>query len=281
MGIWNLRKIISAFEELKIAEAREAENLSGWVWEEIMEFSPGAELNLTQDQEKRITNILFRISTGEPIQYIAGHAWFYGMKLKVTPDVLIPRPETEELVAWIIEDIKSSPQREIRILDIGTGSGCIPIALKMHLKDSASVFGIDVSQPALDIARYNVQAYKLDIKLSQQDFLTDGIFELGLFDVIVSNPPYVSRDFDEAGSINQLRFEPSLALYPSGGDPDVFYKKIANTCKSYLVPGGSCYLEMNEFRADQIQNYFRNGEWKRHEIREDLQGAERMLKVKS
>ncbi len=281
MGIWNLRKIISAIEEQKIAEAREVESLAGWVWEEIMEFKPGSELNLSTDQEEKIATVLDRISAGEPVQYIAGHTWFYGIKLKVTPDVLIPRPETEELVDWILEDIKRVPRRDIRILDIGTGSGCIPIALKMQLNDSASVFGIDVSKPALDIARYNILSYNLDIKLDQKDFLTDGLSELGLFDIIVSNPPYVTVDFEEAAKINQIRFEPSIALYAPGDDADIFYKKIANYCKRYLVEGGLCYLEMNEFRANQIQSYFRSSQWTESAIRKDLQGAERMLKVKS
>lgn len=277
MGIWNLRKVIDVLLDLKIAEVREAENLAGWVWEEIMEFSPNAELNLTQDQERKIDVICRRISTGEPIQYIAGHAWFYGIKLMVTPDVLIPRPETEELVAWIIEDLKNVEKREIRILDIGTGSGCIPIALKMNLKDRAFVFAIDVSCPALDIATVNARSFNLEIEFSQKDFLTEDLRDLGFFDVIVSNPPYVTREFDQNEKINQLRFEPSLAIYPPGDDPDVFYKKIATSCKKYLVPGGSCYLEMNEFRANQIEGYF--GKWSRVLIRKDLQGAKRMLKV--
>ncbi|MEP6792699.1 MAG: peptide chain release factor N(5)-glutamine methyltransferase [Saprospiraceae bacterium] len=281
MGIWNLRKIVSVLEELKIAEAREAENLAGWVWEEIMGFSPLAELNLTHGEEEKITGVFDRISAGEPVQYIAGHTWFYGIKLKVTPDVLIPRPETEELVAWVIEDLKNVEKKEIRILDIGTGSGCIPIVLKMNLKDRASVFAIDISGPALDIASVNARSFKLEIKFSQKDFLTEDIRDLGLFDVIVSNPPYVSRDFDQNEKINQLRFEPSLAIYPPGDDPNVFYEKIANSCKKYLVPGGSCYLEMNEYRANQIEGYFGNGQWKDIMIRKDLQGAERMLKVRS
>ncbi len=281
MGIWNLRKMISVLKELKIAESRETENLAGWVWEEIMGFSTNTELSLTQDQEKKIEVICRRISTGEPVQYIAGHAWFYGMKLKVTSDVLIPRPETEELVAWILEDLKNVEKKEIRILDIGTGSGCIPIALKKHLKDRASVFAIDISGPALDIASSNASSLSLDIKFSRKDFLTEDLRDLGLFDVIVSNPPYISRDFEQNEKVNQLRFEPSMALYPTGDDPDIFYKKIANSCKKYLIPGGSCYLEMNEFSAYQIEGYFKNGQWSDILIRRDLQGAERMLKVLS
>ncbi|MFZ1676632.1 MAG: peptide chain release factor N(5)-glutamine methyltransferase [Saprospiraceae bacterium] len=280
MGIWNLRKVVFALEELKIALAREAENLAGWVWEEIMEFSPNAELNLTQDQENKIATILQRILAGEPVQYIAGHAWFYGIKLKVTPDVLIPRPETEELVDWIIKDLKNVEKKEIRILDIGTGSGCIPIALKKHLKDKVAVFAIDISGPALDVALLNARSFNVEIKFSQMDFLTEDPRDLGLFDVIVSNPPYVHHDYAASEKINQLRFEPSLALYPSGEDPDIFYKKIANSCNEYLVSGGACYLEINEFRVPQIQNYFENGKWEDISIRKDLQHTNRMLKAR-
>ncbi len=279
MGIWNLKKIVSALQELKIAESREAENLGGWVWEEIMQFSPGTELNLDDDQEKRITDILLRISTGEPVQYIAGHAWFYGLKLKVTPDVLIPRPETEELVAWVIEDLKSVEKKEFRILDIGTGSGCIPIALKMQLKDRASVFAVDISGAALDIASSNAQLFNVDIKFSQKDFLTEDLRDLGLFDVIVSNPPYIQIDYAESEKINVLRFEPQLALYPPGDDPDIFYKKIAETCHEYLLPGGACYVELNEFRVTGIQNYFENWKWDNIQVRKDLQNTNRMLRA--
>lgn len=281
MAIWNLKKVTDVLLELKISEVREAENLAGWVWEEVMEFSSGADKNLTLVQEEKIQNVIQRILTGEPVQYIAGHAWFYGLKLKVTPDVLIPRPETEELVAWILEDLKRVEKKVIRILDIGTGSGCIPIALKQHLKERAFVFAVDVSEPALDIAAYNAEALGLEIAFSKTDFLEDDLGDLGLFDVIVSNPPYISRDFDPKEKINQLRFEPSIALYPSGDDPDIFYKKMAKTCKKYLVPGGSCYLEMNEFSANKVKGYFENGQWSAVLIRKDLQDAERMLKVKS
>ncbi|MEO6130566.1 MAG: peptide chain release factor N(5)-glutamine methyltransferase, partial [Saprospiraceae bacterium] len=129
MGIWNLKKVALAIHELGITDTREGENLAGWIWEEIMVLPISAEIDLSNSQEEKIVEIIYRLSTGEPIQYIAGHAWFYGIKLKVTPDVLIPRPETEELVAWILEDLKNTGHDKIRILDIGTGSGCIAIAL--------------------------------------------------------------------------------------------------------------------------------------------------------
>ena len=130
MGIWNLNKLANTLSELRIAEGRELHNLSIWIWEETMGYSTTLDINLTPEEEKKLHDSIHRIAAGEPVQYIAGHAWFYGMKLKVTPDVLIPRPETEELVDWILKEIKKGPGNSIRILDIGTGSGCIAIALK-------------------------------------------------------------------------------------------------------------------------------------------------------
>ncbi|HZV68301.1 MAG TPA: peptide chain release factor N(5)-glutamine methyltransferase [Saprospiraceae bacterium] len=281
MGIWNLKKVAGAISDLDISDGREAENLAGWVWEEIMGFSSADEINTTPDQEEKITSSIKRIAAGEPVQYIAGHAWFYGMRLNVTPDVLIPRPETEELVAWIIEDVKNIPSKDIRILDIGTGSGCISIALKKLLKNKTDIVAIDISKPALEVASGNAHLYGLDINFIQRDFLNDELQGLGLFDVIVSNPPYISNEYKESSVSKQLQFEPEIALYPRGDDPVIFYKKIASACRELLAPGGAIYLEMNEFRAEEIRDCFQKGEWAEIRIRKDLQGAERMLRVRS
>ena len=280
MGIWNLKKVADAIHDLDISDAREAGNLAGWVWEEVMGFSSEYEINLRPVQEEKIVSSIGRIAAGEPVQYIAGHAWFYGMKLNVTPDVLIPRPETEELVAWIIKDVKKNPSLNIRILDIGTGSGCIPIALKKHIKKRTEVVAIDISKPALEIAAGNAQSFGLDIHFIQKNFLKDDLHDLGLFDVIVSNPPYISKEFRNDVNSKQLQFEPEIALYPEGNDPLIFYKKIATTCRELLTPDGAVYLEMNEFGVDEILECFRKEHWSDILTRKDLQGAERMLRIK-
>jgi len=269
MGLWNLKKVASTLDGLRIAEGREVENLAGWIWEEIMGLSKLAEANLGATEEERIFNAIDRLAAGEPVQYIAGHAWFYGIKLKVTPEVLIPRPETEELVHWILSDIKNSRGKEIRILDIGTGSGCIAIALKKHLKNPASILAADISVHALEVARENALLTGVDINFIQQDFLKEGLHDLGMFDIIVSNPPYISLPLAGEEITNRLSYEPALALYPMGEDPDIFYKRIAASGMVSLFPGAACFIEMNEFRADQIQSYFRDLGWSYIETRKD------------
>ncbi len=281
MGLWNLRKVATILDELCIAEGREVENLAEWIWKETMGLSTLIETNLSKKEEEILFNAIHRLAAGEPVQYIAGHSWFYGIKLKVTPDVLIPRPETEELVQWILTDLKNSPGKEVRILDIGTGSGCIAIALKKHLNNRATIIATDISFLALEVASENSLLCGGDIKFIQQDYLKEELHDLGLFDIIVSNPPYISKSLVGEEIPILLRYEPSLALYPGGEDPDIFYKRIAASGMGSLFPGAACYMEMNEFRADQIQSYFRDRGWSDIEARKDLQGVVRMLKVKT
>ena len=279
MGIWNLKKVISLVSSVCGDGEREAENLSGWIWEEIMGFSKSVEREFTQQDEERLNHVIFRLTKGEPIQYIAGHAWFYGLKLTVTPDVLIPRPETEELVHWILSDFKNRPGNQIRILDIGTGSGCIAIALKKHLRDKVILVAMDISPQALEIAKENALRNEVEIQFVLQDFLEEGINDPQMFDVIVSNPPYVSRNLINEEIISRLEFEPEIALFPINDDPDIFYRKLASVGMQSLNPGGACYVEMNEYRAEQIESYFRKMDWQSIESRIDLQGAKRMLKA--
>ena len=278
MGIWDLRKIASMLKDRNIAEGRESDNLAGWLWEEMLGKRNDSGSNLSSWEETKLLITFDRLASGEPVQYITGHAWFYGIKLKVTPDVLIPRPETEELVEWILSDIKNSSKKQLRILDIGTGSGCIAIALKKHLKSEVELFAIDISENALEIAKENAMMSEVEIKLFRKDYLHDDLSDLDKFDIIVSNPPYISKSLAGESLVNQLKHEPSLALYPVGDDPDIFYRRIAEQGLLILVPGGTCYVEMNEFRADLIPSYFEQFGWVGVETRKDLQGAPRMLK---
>lgn len=279
MDIWNLNRVIRTIQDMNMTEDREAENLAGWLWEEVMGFSLAKEKVLTAFEEEKLKHSLQRLSSGEPVQYIAGHAWFYGLKLEVSPAVLIPRPETEELVSWVLDDVKWSSKKVIRILDIGTGSGCMAIALKHHLKDKASVFAIDISPTAIEVATSNAITLGLEIHFEERDFLREDLFDLRLFDVIVSNPPYVSADFQSVEKINALRFEPGLALYPVGEDQDIFYKRIAQTCKAFLAEGAACYMEINEFRAGQIGSYFQDMLWSNITFKKDMQGETRLMRA--
>jgi release factor glutamine methyltransferase len=279
MGIWNLKKVIDEMDRLGIEEGRERENVASWLWEEVMLFPSTKEKELTQNEEEKLRNAFQRLKEGEPVQYIAGHAWFYGMKLKVSPDVLIPRPETEELVQWVLEDIKKNSLNRIRILDIGTGSGCIPIAIKKQLADKVEMTAIDISEPALTIAIENARTNNAAIQFVNRNFLIEELHDLGNFDIIISNPPYISLQSNEAERSQLLRFEPASALYATGDDPDIFYKKIASAGKKYLLPAGKCYVEMNEFRTDQIRSCFQDEGWTFIEMRKDMQGVSRLLKA--
>lgn len=279
MDIWNVARIADRLEALDIAVDREAVSMARWIWTDILGHKQSADLPFDAAQEQILESVIQRLVNGEPIQYIAGHAWFYGLKFKVTPDVLIPRPETEELVEWIVADHRKSYAEEIRILDIGTGSGCIAITLARQLGHRANVTAMDISSKALEIALQNASANDVRVKTVQRDLLKKGLEGLGPFDIIVSNPPYVSRELAGQDIMYKLKYEPELALYPEGPDPDVFYKLICQQAGAVLRPGGHCYLELNEFRAHEIEGYFVRRGWENVEGRIDLQGMPRMLKA--
>jgi len=275
MAIWNISRVEVLLNEKNIAHDREAVSLAGWVWEECFEFERTEERLLDATAENKMASIIQRLQSGEPVQYIAGHTWFYGLKMRVTPEVLIPRPETEELVEWVFNENKNAAQ-QVRVLDIGTGSGCIAITLKHLLQDKVEVIAIDVSAEALRVARNNADSLSRQVEFRHHDILKSGFEGLGNFDVIVSNPPYVSPGFDQRLR-DSLKFEPSLALYPEGSDPNIFYKRIAAFGQSHLGEGGACFVELNEFNAEAIRGIFAREHWTGIEIRKDLQGADRML----
>jgi len=281
MGLWHLKKINSALEALKMVDGRERNHIASWLWEEVMGFTSKEEKNLSALQEEKLSDALSRLTHGEPVQYIAGHAWFYGLKLKVTPDVLIPRPETEELVHWLIEDLHTIRGPRIKILDVGTGSGCIAVALKKELGDRIEMTALDISASALKVAKENADLHHLDIQFIHFDFLEMNNAEAGRFDIIISNPPYISKKIIEQNLIDSLRHEPSLALYAPGDDPDIFYQHVSSKGRELLTPGGICYVEMNEFRFEVIQSFFIMHGWQQIETKKDLQGAMRLLKAKA
>lgn len=276
MDIRSVKDISHWIEQEGVATDREADSLARWVYEDILDLNSGEPLQ--KEHTEKIQETLQRLKRGEPIQYIAGHAWFFGYKLIVSPDVLIPRPETEELTAWLIEEIKRSDGHPYRVLDIGTGSGCIALTLKKKLVDRVDVEGLDISEKALDIARKNSIALDADVQFAKMDFLHMAA-EMKLFDFIISNPPYVDRaDIPEAMQL-ALRFEPEGALYPEGDDVDVFYRAIAHRGRGLLKDKGAVFLELNEFRAAEIEKLFRQAGWAEVEIRMDMQGAARMLRA--
>jgi release factor glutamine methyltransferase len=216
---------------------------------------------------------------GRPIQYILGKAWFYGMEFMVTKDVLIPRPETEELVRLIIEDSKNHAE-SFSILDIGTGSGCIAIALKKNLP-RCHLYALDISEAALKIAKQNADKHDCEIHFIQADILDKTIVEkLPACTVIVSNPPYVKKSENVLMNKNVLEHEPHLALFVPDENALVFYKAIAEAGKTKLKSGGIIYVEINESLGLETAILFQKEGYNDVELLQDMQGKDRMIRIK-
>jgi release factor glutamine methyltransferase len=232
--------------------------------------------SLSEKSESQIYNIIQELKRFKPLQYILGETEFYGLRFFVDSAVLIPRPETEELVEWVISDCKGKDN--LSIIDIGTGSGCIPIALAKNLP-KAQVFAIDISEDALDIARKNALENMVNIQFIQSDILKRSLSKDFNFDVIVSNPPYVISDQKVQMSANVLDYEPHIALFAPDQNPFVFYEAIAEIAQTHLKPDGTLYFEINEAlpyeTAESINKYGFNTE-----LKQDINGKYRMIKAK-
>ncbi|UYQ93993.1 peptide chain release factor N(5)-glutamine methyltransferase [Chitinophaga horti] len=209
-----------------------------------------------------------------PIQYIIGSSWFYGMELLVNQHVLIPRPETEELVEWILSE-NTNPQAHI--LDIGTGSGCIPIALQKQLPQ-AKVWGIDISEDALAVAQSNATRQQTPVQFAVMSALdTAATAELPPFDIIVSNPPYI-RQREKADMQHQVvDYEPSLALFVPDNDPLLFYRYIGTLALQKLPTGGKLYFEINEALGNEVVELLQSQGFTDVTLRADLFGKHRMV----
>ena len=217
-----------------------------------------------------------RLKTYEPIQYIIGETEFYGLNIKVNNSVIIPRPETEEFVDWIIKENKT--KNEIKILDIGTGSGCIAIALAKNFKN-AKVYALDVSQEALGLANISATNNEVDIEFIQYDILKKGLeFKDLKFDIIVSNPPYVRNLEKDLMQDNVLKHEPHLALFVNDDDPLLFYKAITEFSKKHLFKNRQLYFEINEYLGKATKTLLENSNFKQVELRQDINQKDRMLK---
>jgi len=216
-----------------------------------------------------------RLKLYEPIQYIIGDTEFYGLEFKVNPSVLIPRPETEELVAWIIDGHKKKQQ--ISILDIGTGSGCIAVTLAKHLVN-ANVYALDVSLEALSLAKENALTNDVNVEFIEADILDWDYGDLQ-FDVIVSNPPYVRELEKEAMSANVLDHEPHLALFVKDDDALLFYRTITKVANKILKPNGQLYFEINESLGKDTYDLLSNSGYSAVELKKDLFQKDRMIKA--
>ena len=221
--------------------------LKGWNTVDIIMHE---DASLSPFIKSEIDAILKRLVKHEPIQYITGEARFHGMEMKVTPDVLIPRPETDELVDIIVSD--AGETEDLRVLDIGTGSGCIAIALARSLR-FPTVTAVDISDAALAVARENASNLKANISFIKEDILTDS--PEGIFDIIVSNPPYIDESEKSGMEPNVLDYEPKIALFVPDNNPLLFYKRIAEIAVRKLSPAGKLYFEINPRHATELSRY--------------------------
>lgn len=263
----------------------------------ILAIQPG--YTLTKDEEQPLFEALAQLKLEKPLQYILGTAHFMDLELQVNENVLIPRPETEELVQWILDDIlvkkqfKKDAERSrsvistplndhsLQILDIGTGSGCIAIALAKNLPE-AKIYALDVSEGALNVAKKNALANGVEITFLHQDILDAELeFEPELtFDVIVSNPPYVRELEKNEIHKNVKDFEPGTALFVPDEDPLLFYRAIISFSEKRLLKKGSLYFEINQYLGAETKALFNARNFSEIELRKDIFGNDRMLKAK-
>ena len=260
--------------QLSMYSQAEAENLVFWLLEHHLGLRR-ADLQLAippaVDRETLLADFE-RLLTGEPIQYILGEAPFYGRSFGVTRDTLIPRNETEELAHTII---KENPKSGLRVLDLGTGTGCIPITLALELQNP-EVYALDVSVQALAVARKNALQLGAKVEFLEGDLL-GSIPNLALFDVLVSNPPYVPLQDQGEMQANVLNFEPHLALFVPDEDPLVFYRAIGVWGQQLLKQGGKLYLEIYENLADELVQLLLSQGYEQLRVHQDLNGKNRML----
>ena len=269
-------------------DEREADNLFKYTLEDYYKkrFFDVKDYDLSDDEMEELNFIYEKISNHYPIQYIFNKAPFYGLELYVDENVLIPRPETEELVDWII---KENNDPLLTVLDIGTGSGCIPIALKKYKPDWV-VFAIDISENALEVAKVNALKYEVDIEFFPGDILETTHLSVDrklymetpdteplMLDIIVSNPPYIPQEEREVMSESAIRFEPHLALFVYDVNPLVFYDKIADFALEHLKKDGKLYLELNEFNAGQVMDLLTKRGFHPVVLKQDFSGKNRMI----
>ena len=240
----------------------------------VIELYGGKDRSFSEYEQKQLDDILIRLQKHEPVQYIIGMEMFYGLSFEVDENVLIPRPETEELVEWILKDNKEDG---LRVLDIGTGSGCIPVALAKFLPQ-AHVASWDISDGALEVARRNCKRNDVKVWLERKNVLQ--AFPSGeQYDIIVSNPPYITEKEKVAMEANVLEWEPSIALFVPDEQPLLVYTKIAGLGLEMLVSGGRLYFEINrDYGAATVGMLERLG-YHHVELRKDLSGNDRMIKA--
>lgn len=268
-----------AIEQLKsgldgVVEPQEAQAMIRIICEDVFNYDQ-VDVALRQESElpefapRRLAEIIMRLRRHEPLQYIVGHTRFHGHRFKVTPAVLIPRPETEQLVDLIIDE---NPGSDLRVLDMGTGSGCIAISLARALK-FAQVDALDVSRDALAVARENAAGLKVKVRFFESDMLSEQ--PAARYDIIVSNPPYICWSERESMDRNVKDYEPGQALFVPDNDPLMFYKSIARYAGESLERGGRLYLEINQRFGNEVKRLLHDNGMDDVRIIEDSYGKVR------
>jgi len=264
-----------------IYDEREAHNITLWVLEVLtglpqLLLKAHAAQELDPEQQARLDQYVRELRAHRPVQYVLGESYFMDFKVYVDEQVLIPRPETEELADWIIRYCRNSGLQQPGALDIGTGSGCIALALKKHLP-GAVVTALDIAPGALEVAARNARALDLDLDLLQMNILDEASWgKLPRFDIIVSNPPYITLPEKETILPNVLDYEPHQALFVTDNDPQQFYKAIERLSRQHLAPGGTVFMELHRDFARDTQAYYEQKGW-HTKLRQDMQGNDRML----
>ena len=271
----------------RVYEAREAVNITDWILENVsglkrFERNINTDFNLSNEQKSLLNKYLVELMNHKPVQYVLNEAWFYKMKFYVNEHVLIPRPETEELVQWIVEDVRSKiyeiQNKELEILDIGTGSGCIPISLKKEI-ENLRITAVDISEDALKVANKNARALHTEINFIQLNFLDERFWnKLRHYDIIVSNPPYIAESEKKELAENVAAFEPAIALFVPDSSPFIFYEKIAKFAQSHLDIDGHVYVEIHENYSKEIKQIFSAYSFD-IEIKKDIYGKNRMIRA--
>lgn len=256
-------------------EQKELDALFYWCIEHIFQMSRSqwmlsSELVPSKESLNRFYSIVNRLKKQEPIQYILGECEFYGLSFRVNPHCLIPRPETEELVRWVLDHPFDSA------LDIGTGSGCIAIALAKH--SNATISALDISQEAIDLAKRNAQTNEVNVSFFQHDIF-ETLHSSPSYELIVSNPPYVLHSEKERMKANVLNYEPHLALFVKDSNPLVFYQRIIEFSNHHLSSKGLLFFEINEQKAPDLVNLLEKEGFSSVLIKKDMQGKNRMVKA--
>ena len=279
-------------EITSVYEENEAKSIVYLLLEHYLNFSKtDILLDYPINQSFDFQDIIHRLKTQEPVQYIIGETEFYGRKFKVNPNTLIPRPETEELVQLTINSYKSrgeqllignkkifNSQSPLSILDMGTGSGCIAISLACELPN-AQVYAYDISENALKVAKENAVMNKVNVIFEQVDILNPSPSSLSLFSIIVSNPPYVMNAEKLEMEQNVLDYEPHLALFVEDSNPLIFYKAIAEFASKKLINQGLCIVEINQAFGLETAELFWNQGFRSVEVVKDMFGKDRMVKA--